>query len=594
MLNVNLPGLNSYVPTLDAASKPSPAIPSSAYGDSGSVGTSNDSHYGNSPSLSKGSRLLSLAQTAGGLSSLQRQYGSNMNSNSSGLLQAGETPISNRLFLSMGGVDGNVMTANCLPMPKGEEIKPKDQQSKPADEETKAKGEQPRPTGVDAKPKGDQPKPTGMDTKPQGEQPKPTGMDAKPKGDQPKPTGMDTKPQGEQPKPTGMDAKPKGNQPQPNGVDTKPQDEQPKPTGVDTKPKENQPQPTGVDTKPQGDQPKPTGVDAKPKGDQPKPTGVDAKPKGNQPQPTGVDTKPQGEQPKPTGVDTKPKENQPQPTGVDTKPQGEQPKPTGMDTKPQGEQPKPTGMDAKPQGDQPKPTGVDTKPKVESQPPVRPVPKDVPRSDDTTYGFNSTTGKPETTLTSASDKPEFNIWDQKGIDTFDFSGFKQDQIIDLRSGSLSSVGGLRENVRIGTSTMIENAVGGSGNDRIIGNSADNVLIGGAGADCLVGGGGWNTFKFNAFADSTRTQADLLLDFNTGQDKIDLSQMSIDGKVAFNFVEEYTGKTGDTIIKFNPQTGRYLLAIDLDGDGKTDFLIKSTRMISPEDVIGLNIRDAGYL
>ena len=524
MLNVNLPGLNSYVPTLDAASKPSPAIPSSAYGDSGSVGTSNDSHYGNSPSLSKGSRLLSLAQTAGGLSSLQRQYGSNMNSNSSGLLQAGETPISNRLFLSMGGVDGNVMTANCLPMPKGEEIKPKDQQSKPADEETKAKGEQP----------------------------KPTGMDAKPKGDQPKPTGMDTKPQGEQPKPTGMDAKPKGNQPQPNGVDTKPQDEQPKPTGVDTKPKGNQPQPTGVDTKP----------------------------KGNQPQPTGVDTKPQGEQPKPTGVDTKPKENQPQPTGVDTKPQGEQPKPTGMD--------------AKPQGDQPKPTGVDTKPKVESQPPVRPVPKDVPRSDDTTYGFNSTTGKPETTLTSASDKPEFNIWDQKGIDTFDFSGFKQDQIIDLRSGSLSSVGGLRENVRIGTSTMIENAVGGSGNDRIIGNSADNVLIGGAGADCLVGGGGWNTFKFNAFADSTRTQADLLLDFNTGQDKIDLSQMSIDGKVAFNFVEEYTGKTGDTIIKFNPQTGRYLLAIDLDGDGKTDFLIKSTRMISPEDVIGLNIRDAGYL
>ena len=223
---------------------------------------------------------------------------------------------------------------------------------------------------------------------------------------------------------------------------------------------------------------------------------------------------------------------------------------------------------------------------------VKPTGPDAPV--DTIYGFNSNTGRPETTLTSATDKPQFNIWDTKGVDTFDFSGFKQDQIIDLRSGSLSSVGGLRENVRIGTSTVIENAVGGSGNDRIIGNSADNVLVGGAGADNLVGGGGWNTFKFNAFSDSTRTQADLLLDFNTGQDKIDLSQMAIDGKVAFNFVEEYTGKAGDTIIKFNPQTGRYLLAIDLDGDGKTDFLIKSTRMISPEDVIGLNIRDAGYL
>ncbi|OPB32876.1 M10 family metallopeptidase C-terminal domain-containing protein, partial [Pseudomonas fluorescens] len=212
----------------------------------------------------------------------------------------------------------------------------------------------------------------------------------------------------------------------------------------------------------------------------------------------------------------------------------------------------------------------------------------------TTYGFNSNTGRLETTLTSASDKPKFNIWDQRGNDTFDFSGFKQDQIIDLRGGALSSVGGMRENVRIGEKTVIENAVGGHGNDRIIGNSADNVLTGGAGADTLVGGEGWNTFKFNAFSDSTRANADLLLDFKTGQDKIDLSQMALDGKVTLNFVDNYTGAAGDTIIKFNPLSGRYLLAIDLDGDGKTDFLIKSTRMISPEDVIGLNIKDGGYL
>ncbi|WP_057014120.1 M10 family metallopeptidase C-terminal domain-containing protein, partial [Pseudomonas libanensis] len=396
------------------------------------------------------------------------------------------------------------------------------------------------------------------------------------------------------PKPVTEETKPKGDLPKPVTEETKPKGDLPKPVTEETKPKGGLPKPVTEETKPKGVLPKPVTEETKPAGDKPKPIGFDARTKENQPKSAGVDAKPQANQPKPTGVDAKPQANQPKPTGVDTKPQGEQPKPTGVDAKPQANQPKPTGVDTKPQGDQPKPIGEETKPKVGPQPPVRPVPKDVPRSDDTTYGFNSTTGKPETTLTSASDKPEFNIWDQKGVDTFDFSGFKQDQIIDLRSGALSSVGGLRENVRIGTSTVIENAVGGSGNDRIIGNSADNVLIGGAGADNLVGGGGWNTFKFNAFADSTRTQADLLLDFNTGQDKIDLSQMAIDGKVAFNFVEEYTGKAGDTIIKFNPQTGRYLLAIDLDGDGKTDFLIKSTRMISPEDVIGLNIRDAGYL
>ena len=476
MVNVNLPGLNSYVPTLNAA-------PSRAHDTNEPMGNSDNSHYGKDKQPSKGSKLLSLsAQSTGGFSSLQRLHGSNAQTSSHGLLQAGETTVGNRLILNMGGVDGNVLTANCLPMPRSEE------------------------------------------TKPQGDQTKPTV-------DKPK-AGTDPKPQEGQPKPA-VD-KPKVS------TNTTPQEGQPKPA-VD-KPK------VSTETKPQGDQPKPA---------------VD-KPK------VGTDTKPQEGQPKPA-VD-KPK------VSTDTKPQDGQPKPA-VD-KPR------VSTATTPQEGQPKPAV----PKV----PVGPTPNDVLSSYDTTYGFNSTTGKLETTLTSASDKPDFNVWDQRGIDTFDFSGFKQDQKIDLRSGSLSSVGGFRENVRIGTTTVIENAVGGSGDDRIMGNSADNVLIGGAGADTLVGGGGWNTFKFNAFSDSTRTQADLLLDFNTGQDKIDLSQMAIDGKVAFNFVDEYTGKPGDTIIKFNPQTGRYLLAIDVDGDGKTDFLIKSTRMISPEDVIGLNIKDGGYL
>ena len=483
MVNVNLPGLNSYVPTLNTAPQPSPAAPSRAHDANEPMGSSDDLRYGKDKQPSKGSKLLSLsAQSAGGFSSLQRLHGSNAQTSSHGLLQAGETTVGNRLFLNMGGVDGNVLTANCFPMPKPEETKPR--------------GDQPKPT-VD-KPKA------GTDAKPQEGQPKPAV-------DKPK-VSTETKPQGDQPKPA-VD-KPKVS------TDTKPQEGQPKPA-VD-KPK------VSTDTRPQEGQPKPA---------------VD-KPR------VSTDTTPQEGQPKPA-VD-KPR------VSTATTPQEGQPKPAV--------------------------------PKV----PVGPTPNDVLSSYDTTYGFNSTTGKLETTLTSASDKPDFNVWDQRGIDTFDFSGFKQDQKIDLHSGSLSSVGGFRENVRIGTTTAIENAIGGSGDDRIMGNSADNVLIGGAGADTLVGGGGWNTFKFNAFSDSTRTQADLLLDFNTGQDKIDLSQMAIDGKVAFNFVDEYTGKPGDTIIKFNPQTGRYLLAIDVDGDGKTDFLIKSTRMISPEDVIGLNIKDGGYL
>ena len=359
---------------------------------------------------------------------------------------------------------------------------------------------------------------------------------------------------------------------------TKPTPE-PRPNGG-TKPAADQPRPNGG-TKPVADQPRPSGYTT-PVSDRPKPN-IDTTPVGGKPKPS-VDTLPVVDKPKPS-VDTLPVVDKAKPN-VGTLPVVDKPKPN-IDTLPVVDKPKPN-IDTMTVVDKPKPN-VDTLPVVDK-------PKQ-PRDTitvDTTYGFNSNTGKAETTLTSAADKPDFNVWDERGNDTFDFSGFKQDQIINLRGGSFSSVGGMKENVRIGEKTVIENAVGGHGNDRIIGNSADNVLTGGAGADTLVGGGGWNTFKFNAFSDSTRANADLLLDFNTGQDKIDLSQMVLDGKVALNFVENYTGAAGDTIIKFNPQTGRYLLAVDLDGDGKTDFLIKSTRMISPEDVIGLNIKEGSYL
>ncbi len=156
------------------------------------------------------------------------------------------------------------------------------------------------------------------------------------------------------------------------------------------------------------------------------------------------------------------------------------------------------------------------------------------------------------------------------------------------------MGGLKDNVFITEKTIIENAVSGSGDDRVSGNDADNILVGGAGADNLTGGGGWNIFKYNAVSDSTRERADLLMDFTTGKDKLDLSAMSASAGVSLNFVDKYSGKPGDTIIKFNSMTGRYLLAVDVTGDGKTDFLIKSTQLISPEDVIGLALSPEVYV
>src|SRR5215813_3553346 len=107
---------------------------------------------------------------------------------------------------------------------------------------------------------------------------------------------------------------------------------------------------------------------------------------------------------------------------------------------------------------------------------------------DTVYGFGSTAGSMYN-FSTYSTAPSLTIYDSGGTDTLDASGYSQNQVIDLTGGSFSNIGGLVGNICIYTTSVIENAIGGSGNDTITGNAADNVLNGGAGNDALVGGAG---------------------------------------------------------------------------------------------------------
>lgn len=86
------------------------------------------------------------------------------------------------------------------------------------------------------------------------------------------------------------------------------------------------------------------------------------------------------------------------------------------------------------------------------------------RSGDTTYGFNSNTDRDFYTATSANSPLVFAVWDGGGFDTLDFSGYAVGQVIDLRQGHFSNVGGLVGNVSIAQGAVIERAIGGSGND----------------------------------------------------------------------------------------------------------------------------------
>jgi Ca2+-binding RTX toxin-like protein len=141
------------------------------------------------------------------------------------------------------------------------------------------------------------------------------------------------------------------------------------------------------------------------------------------------------------------------------------------------------------------------------------------------------------------------IWDGGGTDTIDCSNQVLACEIDLNDNAYSSIGlrqtdaeqrlGLdlpswftqplpadvykgKANLGIALNTVIENAVGGSGNDRLLGNEVANNLAGGAGNDTLTGGLGND-----------------VLDGGTGADRMEGGA----GNDAF-----YVDNTGDLVVE----------------------------------------------
>ena len=113
------------------------------------------------------------------------------------------------------------------------------------------------------------------------------------------------------------------------------------------------------------------------------------------------------------------------------------------------------------------------------------------RSGDTTYGYNSTAGRPAYDFTIAN-APIFTIWDGGGIDTLDISLTGAPVRIDLAEGAYSDAFFMTGNIAIAYGAQIENAKGGSGPDSLTGNGLNNRLEGGAGDDRLAGLGGDDT------------------------------------------------------------------------------------------------------
>lgn len=88
-----------------------------------------------------------------------------------------------------------------------------------------------------------------------------------------------------------------------------------------------------------------------------------------------------------------------------------------------------------------------------------------------------------------------------------------DQHINLNHGTFSSIGGFTNNVAIARGAHIENVATGSGTNKIIASTVANVIALGSGE---------NTVIFNNSWDSTPRDIDIIHNFKSGSDKVDIS------------------------------------------------------------------------
>src|SRR5207237_9272354 len=104
-------------------------------------------------------------------------------------------------------------------------------------------------------------------------------------------------------------------------------------------------------------------------------------------------------------------------------------------------------------------------------------------------------------------------------------------------------GGLVGNIGSYTTSVIENAIGGSGNDTTTGNSADNTLTGNGGNDTLTGGTGNDTIDGGTGTDTAvysgnHTQYVITLNTNGSYSLSDQRSGSPDGLDIISNVESF--------------------------------------------------------
>ena len=225
---------------------------------------------------------------------------------------------------------------------------------------------------------------------------------------------------------------------------------------------------------------------------------------------------------------------------------------------------------------------------------------------------------------TATDK---TITDTAGIDTINASAVHKAVTLNLVEGRANSIGNdtaTAGTFTIATGSVIENAIGGGGNDTITGNDANNVLrgswgndilSGGAGIDTLVGGIGQDSLtgdagndvfvitELDATAATVSFVGDTIADFakvmgNTDTIQIDVTALArLGGGTWTGNTAGLTGYAGtqgaSALVLGDAATAAFaqllysngVLKVDIDGTGTAAAVTLATLVGSPQLALG---------
>jgi serralysin len=210
------------------------------------------------------------------------------------------------------------------------------------------------------------------------------------------------------------------------------------------------------------------------------------------------------------------------------------------------------------------------------------------RTSNTVYGFNASGHEAATAalynFSTYASAPSFTIYDTGGIDTLDCSGYSFGQTISLIGGTWSDIGGLNDNIGIYITSVIENAVGGSGSDiiQLSNGNVANQVNGNGGSDTV-----WVSYNFGS---GYTIQAG-----STATNLVFLGSAGTDTLLNCEFVHFADGTTVTTASLLG-STPTADVPDDFNGDGRSDILWRqaSTGSVFEYQMSGFQTTAVGYI